>query len=78
MFDFNSHNLQSGSKIVSASGNVVFDVKKTFVPEWETPSKHYLNDCLWVQVIDNKGQQWAQPVQWFNATIGANDGMKVI
>lgn len=77
-FDFNCHNLQAGSKIISSSGKVVFDVKKTFVPEWETPSKYYLNDCLWVQVIDNEGQQWAQPVQWFNATIGANDGMKVI
>lgn len=79
MFDFNAHQLSKGSRIVSGtSGNVLYTVVNTLVPAWETPCKDYLNDGLWVQVIDNEGQEWAQPVQWFNAVIGANEGMHVV
>lgn len=76
-FDFNCHNLEPGSKIVSSSGRVVYEVTKTAIPSWETPDPRYKNDGLWIQVIDNDGQEWAQPVQWFNAVIGANEGMTV-
>ena len=77
-FDFNCHNLQQGSRIVNALGRTLYTVVKAITPTWETPSSYYLNDCLWVQVIDNDGKEWAQPVQWFNAVIGANNGMRVI
>ena len=76
-FDFNCHNLVEGSKIISSKGNVLYTVTKACVPEWETPDSRYENDGLWIQVLDIEGQQWAQPVQWFNAFIGANDGMHV-
>ena len=76
-FDFNCHNLVEGSKIISSKGNVLYTVTKALVPEWETPDPRYKNDGLWIQVLDHEGQQWAQPVQWFNAVIGANDGMLV-
>ena len=76
-FDFNSHNLAAGSKIINSKGRVIYTVTKALTPEWETPDSRYENDCLWVQVIDNEGKEWAQPVQWFNAVIGANDGMHV-
>ena len=76
-FDFNCHSLSVGSKIISSKGNVLYTVTKACVPEWETPDPSYKNDGLWIQVLDSEGQQWAQPVQWFNAVIGANDGMHV-
>lgn len=79
MFDFNTHGLQTGSSIVSGtSGQVVYKVLKTLTPEWETPCSDYLNSALWVQVEESTGEQFAQPVQWFNAVIAANEGMTVI
>lgn len=77
-FDFNSHQLRKGSQIVNAKGRTVYTVVKALTPAWETPCNDYLNDALWVQVVDNEGQEWAQPVQWFNAVIGANEGMHVV
>ena len=76
-FDSNCHSLSVGSKIISSKGNVLYTVTKACVPEWETSDPRYENDGLWIQVLDSEGQQWAQPVQWFNATIAANDGMHV-
>lgn len=76
-FDFNCHSLSVGSKIISSKGNVLYTVTKACVPEWETTDPRYENDGLWIQVLDSEGQQWAQPVQWFNAVIAANDGMHV-
>ena len=76
-FDFNCHNFVPGSKIISSSGRIIYTVTKTCIPEWETPDPRYKNDGLWIQVLDYDGQEWAQPVQWFNAVIGANDGMSV-
>lgn len=78
MFDFNSNNLQQGSVIISASGEVVYSVCSTGTPSWETPSNEYLNDGLWVTVFSISGEQpFSQPVQWFNAVIGNNNGMHV-
>lgn len=76
-FDFNCHNLQPGSKIINSSGRVIYTVTKALVPSWENPVPEYKNEGLWVQVIDTEGKEWAQPVQWFNAVIGANEGMYV-
>ena len=76
-FDFNCHSLESGAKIISSAGRVVYEVIKTAIPSWETPDPRYKNDGLWIQVKDNEGQIWSQPVQWFNAVIGANEGMTV-
>lgn len=77
-FNFNTHQLAAGSRIVNAHGRTLYTVVKALTPAWETPDSNYENDCLWVQVIDNEGQEWAQPVQWFNAVIGANEGMHVV
>ena len=76
-FDFNCHSLSVGSKIISSKGNVLYTVTKVLTPFWETPDPRYKNDGLWIQVLDHEGQQWAQPVQWFNAVISANDEMLV-
>ena len=76
-FDFNCHNLAPGSKIISSSGRIIYTVTKACVPPWENPVPEYKNEGLWIQVIDTEGKEWAQPVQWFNAVIGANDGMYV-
>ena len=76
-FDFNCHNLVEGSKIIDSNGRTIYTVTKALVPSWENPVPEYKNEGLWIQVIDTEGQEWAQPVQWFNAVIGANDGMLV-
>lgn len=77
-FDFNKHQLASGSKILNKDGVVLYEVIKTLTPEWENPCADYLNDCLWVTVKDIAGEIFSQPVQWFNAVIGANEGIRIV
>lgn len=77
MFDFNSHNLQTGSKIVSSKGTIIYTVLNAFVPPFETPSSEYLNCELWLRVQSIDESVFTQPIQWFNAVIGANEGMTV-
>ena len=78
IFDFNTNNLQEGSKIISSEGRIVYTVISSFVPCFETPCSQYLNSNLCFLVESSDEGIFSQPIQWLNAIINVNKDMYVL